>query len=126
MAYADPQSITYNAVAQSLNRTGSGINQGSFFVAGTGGATFGLDISHSYGSARTRRVSKLSVGQVNANPYATGLSAYEQTFCYLVVDTPAKNGVVDPAVAVLSVNALTKWFTDNTNANALKLVQGQN
>jgi hypothetical protein len=71
-------------------------------------------------------MARLNVGLVNANPFVTGTSAYESTSVYVVVDTPATNGIVDPATAVLSVNALTGWLTATSNANALKLVQGQN
>lgn len=125
MAYADPQSVTYNAVAQSLARVSSGVNSGRFYVAGAAGSDFSLELSHQYGK-RTRRMARLNVGLVNANPFATGISAYESTSAYLVLDTPATNGIVDPAVAVLSVNALTGWLTASSNANALKLCQGQN
>lgn len=124
MAFADPQSVTYNAVAQSLVRTSSGVNAGSFFT-NSGTTTYGLEISHQYGR-RTRRMARLNVGLVNPSPYVTGNSSFESTSVYLVVDTPATNGIVDPAVAVLSVNALTGWLTATSNANALKLVQGQN
>jgi len=125
MAYADPQSVTYNAVAQSLVRVSSGVNSGRFYATGTGGSDFALELSHQYGR-RTRRMARLNVGLVNPSPFVTGTSAYESTSVYLVVDTPATNGIVDPATAVLSVNALTAWLTASTNANALKLVQGQN
>lgn len=125
MAFADPQSVTYNAVAKSLNRISSSTNAGRFYLAETGGNDFTLELSHQYGK-RTRRMARLNTGIVSANPFSTGLSSYESTSVYLVVDTPATYGIVDPAVAVLSVNALTKWLTDTTNANALKLVQGQN
>lgn len=124
MAFADPQSITYNAVAQSLVRTSSGVNAGSFFT-NSGTTTYGLELSHQYGR-RTRRMARLNVGLVNPSPYVSGNSSFESTSVYLVVDTPATNGIVDPAVAVLSVNALTGWLTATSNANALKLVQGQN
>lgn len=125
MAFADPQSVTYNAVAQSLVRVSSGVNSGRFYATGASGSDFALELSHQYGK-RTRRMARLNVGLVNANPFATGISAYESTSAYLVLDTPATNGIVDPAVAVLSVNALTAWLTASTNANALKLCQGQN
>lgn len=125
MAFADPQSITYNAVAKNLNRVSSSLNAGRYYLAETGGNDFSLELSHQYGK-RTRRMARLNVGIVSSNPFATGLSSYESTSVYLVVDTPATYGVVDPAVAVLGVNALTGWLTATSNANALKLVQGQN
>lgn len=125
MAYADPQSITYNAVAYNLPRVSSGVNAGSFFTTGSAGTTIGLEVSHQYGK-RTRRVARLNVGLLNASPFSTGTSMFESSSFYLVADTPATNGIVDPAIAVLGVNALTGWFTATSNANALKLVQGQN
>ncbi len=125
MAFADPQSVTYNGTALSLPRISSSPNGGAFYTVGSGGSDYRLEISNQYGK-RTRRMARLNVGLVNANPFSTGMSSYESTSVYLVVDTPATNGIVDPAVAVLSVNALTGWLTASTNANALKLVQGQN
>lgn len=125
MAFADPQSVTYDGTALSLPRVSSGINSGRFYVTGTGGSDFSLELSHQYGK-RTRRLARLNVGLVNANPFATGVSSYESTSVYLVVDTPATSGIVDPAVAVKSVKALTAWLTASTDANSLKLVQGQN
>ncbi len=124
MSFADPQSVTYNGTALSLPRVSSSTNGGRFYVTGASGSDYTLELSHQYGK-RTRRMARLNVGLVNANPFATGLSSYESTSVYLVVDTPATNGIVDPAVAVLSVNALTGWLTATSNANALKLVQGQ-
>lgn len=128
MALADPQSITYNAFAVSLPRISSGINSGKFYGTNTAnlpGQDFSLEISNQYG-ARTRRVARLNINALQANPYSTGSSATQSSSMYLVVDTPANWGVLDPAVAVLGVNALTGWFTATSNANALKLVQGQN
>lgn len=125
MSYTDPQSITYNAVAYTPPRVSSGVNAGSFFTTGAAGTTIGLELSHQYGR-RTRRMARLNIGLINPNPFSTGSSAFESSSFYLVVDTPATNGVVDPAVAVLGVNALTGWLTATSNANALKLVQGQN
>lgn len=125
MAFADPQSVTYNAVALSLPRVSTGVNSGRFYTTGASNSDYALEISNQYGN-RTRRTARLTVGVVNPNPYSTGISAYQSTSAFIVLDTPATFGVVDPAVAVLSINALTGWLTASSNANALKLAQGQN
>jgi hypothetical protein len=123
MAFADPQSIEYDGDTYTFPRIGSGASSGKFYSPmGTTGADLTLSISHSYGR-RTRRVARLDVGLVNPNPFATGVSSRESTSVYMVVDTPAANGLVLPSVALLSVAAFQTWI-DN-NSSALHLVQGQ-
>lgn len=128
MAFADPQSITYNTFAVSLPRISSSSNAGKFYgnnTASIPGTDFSLEISNQYGS-RTRRVARLNINALTASPFSTGSSATQSSSFYVVCDTPANWGITDPAVAVLGLNALTGWLTATSNANALKLVQGQN
>lgn len=124
MALADPQSVTYDGTAYTLNRVSSGSNQSSYQALATG-LELDLTVSHQYGK-RTRRMAKLTLKSVTASPFATGISLPLSHACYLVIDTAADFGIQDPAVAVKQINALTTWFTASTNANALNLVKGLN
>jgi len=122
MALPDPQTIEYDAVVYTLPRISSSANSAQYYAAmGTTGADLRLSINNSYGK-RTRRVSRLDVGLVNSNPFATGISSYESTSVYLVVDTPAQNGLVLPETAKKSVDAYSTWLINNSIT--LKLLQG--
>jgi hypothetical protein len=128
MAFADPQSVTYNTKAVSMPRVSSSVNAGRFEGQNTvdlPGYDFSFEISNQYGS-RTRRLARLNISQLAPNPFLTGSSVMQSSSVYVVVDTPADLGIVDPVVAVLGLNSLSAWLTASSNANALKLVQGQN
>lgn len=122
MAFADPQSITYDGTAYNLNRISTDLNTSSYQAFGTG-LELDLIVSHQYGK-RTRRMSKLQLKQTQASPFAAGISVPQTHNAYLVLDTAADFGILDPAAAVKVVNALTLWLTTGTNANALKVAQG--
>lgn len=62
MAFADPQSVTINAVAQSLARTASGVNTGSFTKDD---GNVALSVQHTYGK-RTRRQMRLTTRKIAA------------------------------------------------------------
>jgi len=85
MSFADPQSVTINAVAISLPRTSSGVNTGVFTSAD------GLtreSVSHSYGK-RTRRTIRLDVSKIGADPLLPTVNTKFSASVYLVVDAPA-------------------------------------
>jgi hypothetical protein len=124
MAFADPQDVSYDGTTYHMPRISSGVNSGKFYTAmGTSGADLTLNISHQYGK-RTRRLARLDVGLVNPNPFATGLSSYESSSYYLVADTPATNGVVNPAVAYKGALALLSWI--DVHDPLLQFLEGQN
>lgn len=124
MALADPQSVTYDGTAYSLGRISSGLNSGSYQAFGTN-LELDMNVSHQYGK-RTRRVARLDLKTIQSSPLATGISIPQSHSCYVVLDTAADFGIYDPATAAKLVNALSKWLTDSTNANALNLAKGLN
>lgn len=117
--FADPQSITINAVANSLPRTGSGVDNGNFTKDD---ANVKLSIKHSYNS-RFRRVVRIDFRKVAADPLATGYNKEYSMSTYLVVDTPNVGFTVVEQKYV--IDALTKWLTDGSGAAVTRLLGGE-
>lgn len=118
--YTDPQSVTINAVANSLPRISSGINSGSFQKDDT---TVKLDISHQYGK-RNRRLVKLTHSKIAADPLISSTNIRYSMSINLVVDTPTTGYTVAEAKQV--VDGLTAWLTASSGANITKLLGGEN
>lgn len=114
--FADPTSITVNAVAKSMARTGTGINQAEY--AGPDGLR--MKVSHSYGK-RERSVFRLDSRKIGADPLATGINREFSEAVYLVIDQPAV-GFSDTETTNL-VNALLDAL--KTPANLAKFVGGE-
>lgn len=125
MAFADPQTVTYSGGSNSLPRVASGQNQGRFWASIGANTGLGLEISHQYG-ARTRRLVRVSLDEVVSSPFNSTISNPQSTYCYLVLNTPAQNGVVVPETAVKAVKSVADWLTASSYANALAFCQGQN
>lgn len=120
MSFADPQSVTVNAVAQSMARTGAGANSGSFsHVDGT----FKLDLSHQKGQTRTRRLIKLSQSKVTTDPYASDRNIQVGMSAYLVVDIPAVGFSVTEQKYV--VDALVDYLDASSGAKVSQLLGGE-
>lgn len=118
--FTDPQSVTINAVANSLARTSSGINSGSFQKDDT---TVKLDISHQYGK-RNRRLVKLTHSKIAPDPLISSTNIRYSMSINLVVDTPTTGYTVAEAKQV--VDGLTAWLTASSGANITKLLGGEN
>lgn len=111
--FADPQTITIDTVAQTLNRTGSTETGGRF---GTSDRSHRLDVNHQYGK-RTRHQVKLQKDTLVANPLISGQNVSQSMSVYLVVDhavgydAAAAKKVVDGFIAYLAASsgsAITK------------------
>jgi len=116
MAFADPQSITINAVAISLPRTGSGINQGTFTSAD---ANTKETISHTYGN-RTRRVLRFDQSKIAADPLVSAQNIKYSMSAYLVVDLPVTGFTVAEAKQVL--DGMMTYLTASTGAKLTQLL----
>lgn len=112
MAFADPQSITVNAVPISLPRTET--DKLKALYASTDGNTK-LTISHQPSGTRTRRLIRVDSRKVAADPL-TAVNTYQTLGIYLVVDQPTF-GFSSDDVKYLA-NALKSWLTD---ANIVKI-----
>lgn len=119
MAYADPQSVTVNAVANSLARTSFGTNSGSFTKDD---GTVRLEVAHQYGK-RTRRTARVTTNKISPDPLITSQNVRLSASVYVVVDAPLA-GFSSTELKDL-IGSLTTWLTASSSANALKLVGGE-
>lgn len=119
MAYTDPQSVTINAVANSLPRVGSGLNSGSF---SKDDGTVRLSVSHQIGK-RTRRQVRLDHSKIAPDPLISSTNIKYSMSAYLVVDVPPTGYTVAEAKQI--IDGLTKWLTDTSGANLTKLLGGE-
>lgn len=85
MSFADPQSVTVNAVAISMPRTSSGVNTGAFTSAD--GMT-ALSVAHAYGK-RTRRAISLNSSKISADPLLPSQNVKFSATWRLTCDAPA-------------------------------------
>jgi hypothetical protein len=120
MAFADPQSVTINAVANSLPRTSNGTDSGTF-TKDDGNVK--LSVSHAY-TKRNRRVIRLDHRKVAADPFTTGLNVEYNMACYVVVDIPKVGYTVAEQKQI--VDALTAYLTASSGARVTQLLGGEN
>jgi type IV secretory pathway TrbF-like protein len=119
MSFADPQSITVNAVAQVLARTGSGISSGQFTQAD---GTNALTISHQYGK-RTRRAMKFVDSKVAANPFDTTRNEKVSMSVTLVVDVPPQGYTITEQKYL--VDGLIAYLEASSGAVITQLLGGE-
>lgn len=116
--FADPISITINAIAKSLARTGTGLDQGSF---STSDRSHRLSVAHSYGR-RNRRVMKLQVDSLVANPLISGQNVNQTMSCHLVIDTPPG---YDATTAKQVVDGFVAYLAASSGAAVTKVLAGE-
>lgn len=117
--FADPQSVTINAVANSLPRTGSSNDSGNF---SKDDGNVKLNVKHTY-AGRTRRLARLDFRKVAADPLATGYNKEYSMSTYLVIDVPTVGFSIAEQKQI--VDALTLWLTTSTGANVTKILGGE-
>lgn len=120
MSFADPQTVTINAVANTLPRTSSGVNSG-IFTKDDGNVK--LSVSHQYGK-RNRRTIRLDHRKIAADPLISSQSIQYSMSTYLVVDTPVTGYTVAEAKQI--VDALTAYLTATSGARVTQLLGGEN
>lgn len=116
MAFADPQTV----LTQSLARTSSGVNSGSFTKDD---GTRKLDVAHTYGR-RTRRVIKLVDTKTAADPLNPTTNKPYSMSVSLVVDVPTFGYTV--AEAKVIVDGLVAYLTASSGARVSQLLGGEN
>lgn len=120
MSFADPQSVTINAVATSLPRVSSGASSGAFSSAD---GLIQLSVSSAVGK-RTRRTIRLSQVKVAADTFVpTQNTKYSQTV-YIVCDAPLSGFTVTEQKYL--VDALTAYLTASSGAKVTQLLGGEN
>lgn len=120
MAYSDPQSVTVLGATNSLPRTGSGVGVGTFTKDD---GTVLLNVAHQYGK-RIRRQAKITISKISADPLLTNVNVRLSASFYLVVDVPNQGFSLTEQLS--GVTGLCGWLTAASNANALKLLGGEN
>lgn len=119
MAFADPQSVTINSVAQTLPRISSGVNSGTFRKDD---ATVTLSVNHTYGK-RNRRQIRLDHKKVGPDVFTSDNTEYSMS-AYLVIDAPSTGYTVAEQKQI--VDALTAYLTASTGARVTQLLGGEN
>lgn len=119
MGFADPQSVTINAVAQSLPKTGIGANSVTY-TKDDGNVK--LSISHVYGK-RTRRQARLDFQKIAPDPLVSAQNIIFKMSAWLVVDVPVTGFTVAEQKQI--VDALTKYLTDSSGARVTQLLGGE-
>jgi hypothetical protein len=117
--FSDPQTVTINAVAQTLNRTSSGTNSGAFSKED---GLVKLSISHSLGK-RNRRVVRLDHAKIAADPFLSGVSNRYNMAFYFVVDAP-ETGYTNAEIKQVA-DALVAYAAASSGANITKLLGGE-
>jgi hypothetical protein len=122
MAYADPQSVTINAVANSLPRVGSDINSG-VFRSNDGNVV--VTVKHSNGR-RYRHTARLDFSKIAPDPLVSSTNIKYGMSAYLVVDAPVTGFTVVEQKQI--VDALTAWLASGAGAANVttKLLGGEN
>lgn len=120
MAFADPQTVTINAIANTLPRTASGVDAGAFTKDD---GLVQLQVNHAYGN-RTRRTIRLNHAKIAPDPLISSTNIRYSASVYLVVDLPKTGYTV--AEAKQLVDALTAYLTASSGARATQLLGGEN
>jgi len=120
MSFADPQSVTIVGGAVSLPRISSGENKGAFQDAA---GLNRLSVSHSYGN-RIRRIARLDLAKVAADPFESTVNNRYSMSAYLVVDVPSVGYTT--ADIVTNTAGLLTFLTATTNAKLTQLMGGEN
>lgn len=120
MSFSDPQSVTINAVANSLPRTSSGVNDGTFTKDD---GTVSLKVSHAYGK-RTRRTVRIDHKKIAPDPFVSNLNVSRSMSVYLVADLPTDGYSVAEQKQI--IDALTAYLTASSGARVTQLLGGEN
>lgn len=116
---ADPQSVTINAVAQSLAAVSRGDNTSTYRKDD---GTVELIVSHT-NARRTRRSVRLNFNKISADPLVPAQNQKVSLSAYLVIDHPP-TGFTNAELKQVT-DGLTKWLTDSTGANTTKVIAGE-
>jgi len=120
MAFADPQTVTINSVANTLPRTGFPVN-GGLFTKDDGNVK--LSVAHTSGAKRTRRTARLDFRKIAADPLVSAQNILYSMSAYLVVDVPVTGFTVVEQKQI--VDALTLYLTATSGARVTQLLGGE-
>lgn len=114
--FADPQSVTVNAVAKSLPRISMSESGGTFYLH-DGTNAFTLKVSPKQGK-RNRSTVRLDVSKVGADPFEPATNQPYSMSAYLVFDAPVVG--FSGTEITNNIQALVDWL--DTPANLAKVI----
>lgn len=118
MAFADPQSITINAVATTLPRTAFGTNSGAFQ---SNDGLLKLSASHAYGK-RVRHNIRLDHSKIAPDVF-TADNVRQSMSAYLVIDVPLTGYTIVEAKQV--VDGFLAKLTASSGAQITQVLGGE-
>jgi hypothetical protein len=118
--FADPLSVTVNAVAKSLLRRGGDLTSA---VYQTADGAYKLDIRHSYGR-RTRSEIRLTQTKTTTDPLVPSQNQVVSMSAIFTLDTPVQGFTTTEAQYV--ADALTGFLTASSGARVTQLLSGEN
>lgn len=116
--YADPQTVTIDTVAQTLNKLTTS-DRGSKFA--TSDRSHRLEVNHQDGR-RLRHQIKLTKDTLVANPLISGQNISQSMTCYVVVDLPVG---YDTAAAKKVVDGFVAYLAASSGSAVTKLLGGE-
>jgi len=121
MALADPQTITINAVPQSLPRT---FSEGREAVYSSADGLWRLSLNHNLiKQGRTRHLLRFDHAKVTSDPFVPTQNVKVNTAIYLVVDVPPAGYTNAEVMQVYS--GFKTLFTASSDAVISKLIGGE-
>lgn len=121
MAFSDPQTVTINAVAQTLPRISSGESSGVFQKDD---ASVKLTVSHKKVGSRSSRMIRLDHTKTAADPLLAGVNVQARFGVWLVADVPATGYTIAEQKQI--VDALVAYLSASSGARATQLLGGEN
>lgn len=120
MAFTDPQTVTFNAVATPLPRTSFAVNSGEFTKDD---GLLKLSINHTTSKGKVRRFMSLTHSKIAADPLQASINVRLSSRAFLVMETPLYGYTVPEAKQV--VDALTAYLTASSGARATQWLGGE-
>jgi len=120
MAFADPQTLTVNAVANTLPRVSSGETKG-VFRKDDGNLT--LQITSNSNVRRVRQAFRVEHRKVAPDPLMPATNSPYSLSVTLVVDTPVDGYTIPEKKQI--VDALTAYLTASSGARVTQLLGGE-
>jgi hypothetical protein len=121
MALSDPQSVTINAVANSLPRISMALNSGAFQKDD---ATVRLDVSHNQTAKRSRHYVRLSHSKIAPDPLISSTNIKYSMSVSINFDTPPTGYTVAEQKQV--VDGFIAWLNASSGANITKILGAEN
>lgn len=113
--FSDPAVITVGGGVKNLARISTGPSSSTY---SNPEGDIVLRVSHQFSKSRTRRMVRLDLTAIRADPLTSASRRYTHSV-YLVVDEPA-GGITPRADLVDNIGDLCTWLTENTDAMSTK------